>query len=112
MLDIRELEYWISRYEKEADKLDQLSTLSALYSIRDRLQGDVRSAPQPQISAYSEASTPAGETLSLYGESDFLRAVAGLPAPDAWAVMDELMDTLQVVNPRTYDSVMRKLGRI
>ena len=110
MLDIRELEYWISRYEKEADKLDQLPTLSALYSIRDRLQGDVRSAPQPQISAYSEASTPAGETLGLYG--DFLRAVAGIPAPDAWAVMDELMDTLQVVNPRTYDSVMRKLGRI
>lgn len=55
---------------------------------------------------------PAGETLGLYGESDFLRAVAGIPASDAWAVMDELMDTLQVVNPRTYDSVMRKLGRI
>ena len=66
----------------------------------------------PPVSAYSEASTPAGETLGLYGESDFLRAVAGIPASDAWAVMDELMDTLQVVNPRTYDSVMRKLGRI
>ncbi len=80
--------------------------------LRQNLQMQNMPQPQPQISAYSEASTPAGETLGLYGESDFLRAVAGIPAPDAWAVMDELMDTLQVVNPRTYDSVMRKLGRI
>ena len=39
MLDIREIEYWISRYEQEADKLDQCVTLSALYSIRDKLLG-------------------------------------------------------------------------
>ncbi len=111
MLDIREIEYWISRYEQEADKLDDCVTLSALYSIRDKLSGVQASYPQPQIAAYSEAA-PVREALGQYGDSDFLLAVEGKDPSDAWAVMDELMNTLHVVNPRAYDSVMRKLGRI
>lgn len=109
MLDIREIEYWISRYEQEADKLDHCVTLSALYSIRDKMLG--ASIPQPQISAYSEAA-PISETLDLYGDSDFLRAVASKDAAAAWAVMDELMETLRAVNRRAYDNVMRKLEKI
>ncbi len=109
MLDIREIEYWISRYEQEADKLDQCVTLSALYSIRDKLLG--QSNPQPQIMAYSEAAPPV-EPLARYGDSDFLAAVEGKEPSAAWAVMDELMETLQVVNRRAYDSVMRKLERL
>lgn len=109
MLDIREIEYWISRYEQEADKLDHCVTLSALYSIRDKMLGV--STPQPQISAYSEAA-PISETLAQYGDSDFLRAVAGKDAVAAWAVMDELMETLRAVNRRAYDNVMLKLEKI
>ncbi|WP_279280006.1 hypothetical protein [Pseudoflavonifractor sp. 524-17] len=40
------------------------------------------------------------DTLDQYGDSDFLRAVSGKPPSKAWMVMDELMDTLRVVNPR------------
>ena len=107
MLDIREIEYWISRYENEADKLDQCVILSALYSIRDRLKGE----PPTQIAAHSETPPP-DETSGLYGDSDFLQAVAGKDLASAWQVIDNLMDTLRVVNPRVYDGVMRKLGRL
>ena len=110
MLDIREIEYWISRYEQEADKLDDCVTLSALYSIRDKLSG--QPSPQPQIAAYSEAASPVAERLGLYGESDFLQAVAGKDPADVWAIMDEHMDSLRVVNPRVYSGVMRKLTGI
>jgi len=110
MLDIREIEYWISRYENEANKLDQCVTLSALYSIRDRLRGETNM--EPQISAYSEANAPAVETLGTYGDSDFLRAVAGKDPAMAWSVMDELMDTLLTVNSKVYNSVMAKLSRL
>ena len=112
MLDIRELEYWISRYEEEADKLEQLPTLSALYLIRDRLAGKAQAASQTQAFAYSEAPAPDWQTLGLYGDSDFLRAVAGKDPASAWAVMDELMETLQVVNPRAYGSVLRKINKL
>ena len=30
-------------------------------------------------------------------------------AADVWPIMDELMSTLQVLQPRLYDGVMRKL---
>lgn len=114
MLDIREIEYWISRYEKEANELNDCVTLSALYSIRDKLSG-VQAAqflPQPAIAAYSGEAAPVSKALDQYGDSDFLRAAAGKDPAAAWAVMDELMDTLRVVNPRAYDSVMRKLERL
>lgn len=104
MLDIREIEYWISRHEEGASDFKDCVTLSALYAIRDRMRGEA----QPQIAAYSSA--PAlEEPLGQYGNSEFLQAVAGLPPADAWAVMDEHMRTLRVVNPRVYNSVMQKL---
>lgn len=112
MLDIREIEYWISRYENEADKLDQMPTLSALYSIRDRLRGDVQSTSQQQAVAYSEAAAPVSEPLNQYGDSDFLRTVAGKDPATVWPVMDELMETLQVINVRLYESAMWKLGKL
>ncbi len=41
-------------------------------------------------------------------ESDFLQKVRG-KSTDIWNVIDELMTTLQITNPRLYDSVIRKL---
>lgn len=44
------------------------------------------------------------------GDSEFLEAVQGMNAQDAWLLMDELMETLKVVNPRLYSGVIRQLG--
>ena len=109
MLDIKELEYWISRYENEADKLDHVVTLSALYHVRDELAG--KQQAEHRASEYSRA-VPAYEPLGDYGDSEFLQSVEGKDQASAWAVMDELMDTLAAVNPKVYDGVMRKLYRL
>lgn len=45
-----------------------------------------------------------------YTARDFCRAIDGRPAADIWPVMDELMSTLRIVQPRLYDGVMRKLA--
>lgn len=44
-----------------------------------------------------------------YGDTDFYRTIKGRKAADVWAVMNELMETIQVINPRLYDGVMRQL---
>ena len=80
--------------------------------IRDRLAGEAQAASQTQAFAYSEAPAPDWQTLGLYGDSDFLRAVDGKDPSAAWSVMDELMEPLRVVNPRAYDSVLRKINRL
>lgn len=59
-----------------------------------------------------ETVVPVRDALDLYGDSDFLWAAAGKDPSAAWTVMDELMDTLCVVNPRAYKSVMWKSSKI
>lgn len=110
MLDIREIEYWISRYEQEADRLDQCVTLSALYSIRDRLRESGTS--QQEAQAWQRSAGTLAAPPEDGDSSEFLRLAAGKDSAAVWAVVDELMDTLRVVRPRAYESVMRKLGRL
>lgn len=115
MLDIREIEYWISRYEQEADKLEHCVTLSALYSIRDKMTG--KQNPEHEISGYSRAAgpvivNPISEPLDRYGDSDFLRAVEGKDPADAWRVMDEHMRTLQAINRRSYNTVLERMRNL
>ena len=49
------------------------------------------------------------DIIADYGDTEFYRMIRGRKAADIWAVMNELMETLQVINPRLYDGVMRQL---
>jgi len=68
-------------------------------------------ADDRNMSGYSFAQAPNG-TVGLYGESDFLSAIEGKDTKSVFMVMNELMDTMQVLQPRIYDSVMRKVQNI
>lgn len=110
MLNDKEIALWISRLETEDSSWANYEKLAALYTIKAHQNGAVN---MPQIAEYSAASAPVAmraETVGDYGDSDFLRTVAACSPAKAWSIMDELMSTLQVVNPRAYNSVMRKLG--
>ena len=84
--------------------------LAAFYTIQDRLYPKERPsysfAPPP-----TDVVTSGAGTVGDYGISDFLRAVKGKDEAMAWAVMDELMDTLLMVNKRLYESIMAKLNK-
>lgn len=102
MIDEKELQLWISRLETEESSWANYEKLATLYTIQN--QNREKGEP-PEMPRYSAA--PAKE----YGDSDFLRAVARVDPARAWEVMDELMDSLKVVNERVYNSVMRKLEK-
>lgn len=110
--NLKEIEWAISDLEEQETSESRYILLAALYICRDHMLENA--LPQPQASAYSGLSAPllSDQPLDQYGSSDFLRAIAGIPASDAWLVMDELMDTLHAVNTKVYDSVMRKLNRL
>ena len=65
-----------------------------------------KKAEEPPV--YSYASAPSTVDMG-FSESEFAQMVDGKPAENMWRLMDELMGTLQVVNPRLYDSVMRRI---
>lgn len=111
MLDIKEIEQEIAELERAKNHSPSACMyLAALYSIRDHGSAGVQHEPI----MYSQAAAPipapvVSAKLDIYGNSDFLRAVDGKESNEAWDVINELMDTLKVVNPRVYDDVMRKM---
>lgn len=83
--------------------------LAAFYTIKQHLFPD----PDPESPAsfpqvYSYAPAPQAG-VSYNGGSEFAQAVQALPADLAWEIMDELMSTLEVLNPKLYSSTMRKI---
>lgn len=108
MLDRKEIDIEIARLEYGESSYPAYAKLANLYTIRDRMDRQERT---PYEAAYSAAPATAEESSVVgdYGDSDFLRTVYGKDQADAWAVMDDLMDTLHTVNPRVYEGVMRKI---
>lgn len=108
MLDRKEIDIEIARLEYGESSYPAYAKLANLYTIRDRMDRQERT---PYEAAYSAAPAAVEESSVVgdYGDSDFLRTVYGKDQADAWAVMDDLMDTLHTVNPRVYEGVMRKI---
>ena len=79
--------------------------LAAYYTILDHTK-EPKEEVVPRIE-YSFASKP--NDVGHIGDSDFLMKIEGQDVEEIMLVMDELMTTLQVINPRLYDGVMRKL---
>ena len=107
MLDAKEIDVAIAELEYKDSSYSNYAKLASLYTIRDQM---TRHADQGYERAYSAA--PAALEEPTRGDSDFLRAVEGKDPAAVWDIMDELMDTLKVVNTRVYNSVMRKIDAV
>lgn len=86
--------------------------LAAFLTIRRELYGEESTEEESRIlPQYSYAGPPVEqvETVSAYGDSEFLRAIDGRRQEEIWPIMDELMSVLQATNPRLYAGVMRKI---
>lgn len=75
--------------------------LASYYTILDHIN---REEPMPQ---YSFA--PPSEAATYDSGTEFSDRIQGMDVNELLAVMDELMTTLSIVNPRLYAGVMRKL---
>ena len=107
MLDPKEIDIEIARLEYGESSYPAYEKLATLYIIKNQMnQAEVKQ--QDPIQAYSLAASEPAYT-GRYGDSDFLREIDGRDQEDVFRIMDDLMDTLQVANPRVYNGVMRKI---
>lgn len=111
MIDENEVKLWISRLETEESSWPNYQKLAALYIIQNQNAPKGPERPMLYSAAPAPVKTYASETVGSYGDSDFLQAVSNMAPARAWEVMDELMDSLKIVNERVYNSVMRKLEK-
>ena len=121
MLDKAEIRKEIARLEYEESSYFNYAKLADLYVIRDKMQEDEQRSRSSRVHAYSGANAPAVQAavpqaaatqmVGSYGDSDFLRAIAEKDPSKVWPIVDELMDTLAIVNAKVYHSVMQKVQR-
>lgn len=73
--------------------------LAAYYTILNNIKG---------VSSYSFASDPA-EQVRYDSGSEFSEVIRGMDLNRVLEVMDELMDTVQILMPRLYYATLEKL---
>lgn len=78
--------------------------LAAFYTIKEHMYGN---APEDEGYSFS-----ADERYIQYeSDSEFGKLINGRKSDEIWAVIDEAMEALQVLNPRLYANIIRKIGR-
>jgi hypothetical protein len=110
MLERREVEERIAEIKNKRDQTEtECVKLAAFLIIRDDFdKGAVGSygdaAPNPTAAPIVE--TVIGE----HGDSEFLQLIAHRDADHVWAVIDSMMETLKVMEPRLYAGVIRRIN--
>lgn len=88
------------------DSYEKATKLATFLTLKSLLYPDA----QESLASYDPKLLTDGDSkVGAYGQTEFLTAVAGMEPARAWSVMGELMETLQVLNPRLYAGVMRQL---
>lgn len=99
-----ELEKAIKDLESKSKSFSDCEKLSALYTVYDH-----HFAPKEQ----KESRAVYTETvIDDYGDSEFFETIRDREAGDVWEVMDELMMTLQLLDPKLYHATLRKIDSL
>lgn len=100
MIDLETIEREIDELEHREASYRLCQRLSWLYSVRDHL--------------YAKIYPPEGKTAlksSLSG-SDFLDAANGKPYEDVMRLVDEHLETLRLVYPKTFSALVEKIREL
>lgn len=100
MFTKRELLDAVKECEANANNYSDCAKLATFYTLYDHL------FPNTAVERIEETA------VDKYGDTEFLTAIAGTDAKEAWALMDELMSTLKAMMPKLYNGVMVKIDRI
>lgn len=100
-----ELQAKIEEIEDGKHTIENVVKLAGLYTVSDHLYPtDI-----PSYSTESRVETITESVLDRYGDTDFLTAIDGQRAEDILLIVDDLMTTLAVLNPKLYNAVMQKI---
>ena len=88
--------------------------LAAYYTILNNIQTadeKILAVAKNATANYSYTSSDGTEkNVEYYSDSEFSKLIGGKNAIKMWTIIDELMSTLAVINPKLYNDTMRKLN--
>lgn len=87
--------------------------LAAFYTIRENLfPSDQKEEPLPMRYSFSGVPADSGKVIEYDSETEFGQMVDGMEQDKLMPILDELMETISVLNPRLYNSVLNKIRDI
>ena len=85
--------------------------LASYFTILDQLYP--KQAAVPDVPALpvvpSQSFAPDPDIIQYEGDSEFARAISERSVSHIMPIIDEMMDTVRVLQPRLYDAVMRRI---
>ena len=102
MISIEQISGEIAALEDEKPTHVTMQKLAALYTVRDHMV--IQAKPENEVAVVYQSIPDIGTG------TEFAELIQGKDSKEAVTLMDELMTALQVVQPRLYDSVIRKLS--
>lgn len=87
--------------------------LAAFYTIRNEMFGNTENVAVAKNAipsySYADAPGPVDTHITFTSDTEFSQAINGRNPADIWPIIDELVSTLQIIVPRLYDGLMRRL---
>ena len=85
--------------------------LAAFYTILDHMCDNAEDNPEMMLSTSAIPATIEAESkfVQVDSKSDFAQRISGMDSVVAWKIMDELMTMVQVIEPKLYSAVIRKI---
>jgi hypothetical protein len=77
--------------------------LAAFYTIKDYMYG------KPPDEGYSYRADE--KYIQYESDSEFGKAINGRKADQVWAILDEAMEAMQVLNPKLYANILNRIDR-
>lgn len=99
MITLREVQQSLDELEELPHNWETAKQLAVMLVLRDHLGGE-----EPAVSRDASPAEP-----QIPADSEFLQLALGGDPVRVWAVLDELMMTLEAMQPRIYAGVMRRL---
>lgn len=112
MIYEHDLDESIARYQGEVNpSIETCRKLAACLIVKRELFGNSEQPDERAENAYSYAAGPVdtAETIHYDSGTDFSQVIDGRDAAEVWPIIDEMMEAVNTLMPRLYDSVMRKL---
>ncbi|MCM1328864.1 MAG: hypothetical protein NC253_05420 [Ruminococcus sp.] len=104
MIPKKELLKSIAECEENVNTFQRVEKLAALYIIYEHQYGEKQ--------AYAPIPTETETVVEVNGDSNFQKVVNGKDAGKVWEIMSELMESVQLIQPRLYDAVIRKIKEL
>lgn len=97
MISIEQINGEIAVLEDEKPTHIVMQKLASLYTVRDHM-------------GIGDTQVAVIQSMPLIGKSEFAIMIEGMDIKAFALIMDDLMTTLAIVNPRLYEGVMAKLA--